>query len=69
MTADNSIAITSMKPYASPDSIVVAATRDERLPKSDRTLTYLKRYLLKERGRERVSGIEQITGRTQIGRR
>lgn len=58
------------KPYASPeDTLVEPATKiDGILPRAVRTQTHLERYILKERERGRVPGIESITGRAKIGR-
>lgn len=60
------------RPYGEPESVVV---EQPKLPRADRTLTYLRRYQLKEMYRigERedrgiISRIEKISGRSQIGK-
>ena len=61
-------------PYGSSSILVAENLVTTTLSKADRTLTYLERYALKEAGRTRISGgtvlgVEQITGRAQIGKR
>lgn len=60
-----------LRPYASPKDTLVepVAEIDGILPRAVRTQTHLERYILKERERGRVPGIDSITGRAQIGRR
>ena len=59
------IEIRSPKPYVGTEYIVIEPAK--QLPRTNREESHLTRYILKNRGR--VSGIETLTSRHQIGTR
>lgn len=59
--------IPNRNPYGSGTLLITENVVTSRLPRADRTLTHLARYILKESGRDRVPAVERITGRAHIG--